>query len=99
VDVGHRCTYKGCYPEDHKVQKITDWPYCNTLTEVQGFLGICGIIRIWVKDFVRHAKPLILLMKKDMEFVWGTDQKASMEDLKQVIVTAPCLRPIDYHTD
>ena len=99
VAVGHHCTYEGCFPEDQKVQKIMDWPDCNTLTKVQGSLGICGIIRIWVKDFVRHAKPLILLMKKDMEFVWGTDQKASMEDLKQVIVTAPCLRPIDYHTD
>src|SRR5882724_677954 len=34
-----------------------------------------------------------------MEFVWGMDQKASMEDLKQAIITAPCLRPIDYHMD
>jgi len=38
-------------------------------------------------------------MKKDMEFVWSTDQKASMEDLKKAIVMAPCLKPIDYHTD
>jgi len=29
----------------------------------------------------------------------GADQKSSMEDLKQAIVTAPCLRPIDYHSD
>jgi len=41
--------------------------------EVWGFLGICGIVRIWVKDFARHAKPLILLTKKDMEFVWDMD--------------------------
>ena len=31
VSVGHHCTYKGCYPEDRKVQKIIDWPDCNTL--------------------------------------------------------------------
>src|SRR5882724_8242511 len=99
VAVGHCCTYEGRYPEDRKVQKIIDWPDCNTLTEVRGFLGICGIVRIWVKDFARRKKPLVLLTKKDTEFVWGTDQKASMEDLKQVIVTAPCLCPINYHTD
>jgi len=29
----------------------------------------------------------------------GHGQKASMEDLKQAIVTAPCLQLIDYHTD
>jgi len=37
VAVGHRCTYEGRYPEDRKVQKIIDWPDCNTLTEVRGF--------------------------------------------------------------
>src|SRR5882724_6573580 len=99
VAVGHCCTYDGCYPEDRKVQKIIDWPDCNTLMEVRGFLGICGIVRIWVQDFARCAKPLILLMKKDTEFVWGTDQKASMEDLKQVIIMVPCLWLIDYHMD
>src|SRR5882724_5530644 len=67
VAVGHHCTYEGRYPEDHKVQKIIDWPDCNTLTEVRGFLGVCGVIRIWVKDFARFAKPLILLTKKDTE--------------------------------
>ena len=96
--VGHHCTYKGYYPEDHKVQKIIVWPDCNTLTEVRGFLGICGIIRIWVKDFVRCTKPLIILTKKDTDFFWGLDQKTSLEDLKQAIITAPCLQPIDYHT-
>src|SRR5882672_10488029 len=33
-----------------------------------------------------------------MEFVWGPDQK-STEDLKQEIITTPCLCPIDYHSD
>jgi len=104
LENGHLCTsgcgcgsslhYEGRYPEDRKVQKIIDWPDCNTLTEVRGFLGVCGIVRIWVKDFARCVKPLILLTKKDTEFVWGTDQKASMEDLKQAIVMAPCLQPI-----
>ena len=62
VAVGHCCTYEGHYPKDHKVQKIIVWPNCNNLMEV---LGICGIVRIWVKDFVRCTKPLILLTKKD----------------------------------
>src|SRR5467141_3870305 len=99
VAVGHRCTYKGCYPQDRKVQKILDWPDCTTLTEVWGFLGVCGIVRIWVKGFAKRAKPLVVLTKKDMDFVWGPDQKSSMEALKQAIITAPCLRPIDYHSD
>ena len=29
----------------------------------------------------------------------GPEQRSAMEDLKQAVVTAPCLRPIDYHSD
>src|SRR5882724_13273373 len=99
VAVGHRCTYEGHYPEDWKFQKILDWPDCNTLTEVCGFLGVCGVVRIWVKDFAKCARPLVILTKKEVDFAWGPEQKASMEDLKQVIIMAPCLRPIDYRSN
>ena len=61
VAVGHKCTYEGRYPEVQKVQKILDWPDCASLTEVCGFLGVCGIVRIWVKDFAKCAKSLVLL--------------------------------------
>ena len=97
--MGHHCTYKRYYPEDWKVEKILDWPDCTTLTEVHRFLGVCGVIWIWVKDFSKCARPLVVLTKKDINFVWGLEQKVSMEDLKQAIVTAPCLWPIDYHSD
>src|SRR5882724_11778778 len=99
VAVGHCCTYEGHYPEDQKVQKILDWPDCNTLTEVHSFLGVCGVIWIWVKDFAKRARPLVIITRKEMDFVWGPEQRASMEDLKQAIITAPCLQPIDYCSD
>ena len=99
VAIGHKCTYEGCYPEDQKVQNILDWPACTSLTEVHGFLGVCGIVRIWVKDFAKCARPLVILMKKDMEFMWGLEQEEAMEDLKQAIVTVLCLQLIDYFCD
>src|SRR5882724_6953712 len=99
VTVSHKCTYGGHYPEDQKVQKILDWTDCTSLTEVCGFLGVCGTVRIWVEDFMKHTRPLVILMKKDIEFMWGSKQKKAMEDLKQAIVMAPCLQPIDYHCD
>ena len=91
VAIGHKCTYEGRYPEDSKVQKIQDWLDCTPLTEVQGFLGVCSIVQIWVKDFAKRARPLVVLTRKDTEFVWGPEQKASMEDLKLAVVSAPCL--------
>jgi len=91
VAISHKCTYRGCYPEDQKVQNILDWLDCTSLTEVHGFLGVCIVVRIWVKDFAKHARPLVILMQKDVEFVWGPEQDKAMEDLKQGIIMAPCL--------
>jgi len=99
VTVSHKCTYGGCYPEDQKVQKILDWLHCTSLTEVCGFLGVCGFVRIWVKDFAKHARLLVVLTKKDMEFMWGPEQEKAMADLKQAIIMAPCLWLIDYCCD
>jgi len=66
----------GCYPEDWKVQKILDWPDCNTPTKVHRFLGVCGVIWIWVKDFSKCARPLVVLTIQNIDFVWGPRQRA-----------------------
>ncbi|KIK17955.1 hypothetical protein PISMIDRAFT_45151, partial [Pisolithus microcarpus 441] len=39
--VGHKVSYEGRIPDETKVQKIKDWPYCTNITEVRGFLGLC----------------------------------------------------------
>ena len=70
VAISHKFSYEGHYPEDQKVQKILDWMDLTSLTEVCSFLGVCGIVRIWVKDFVKCTRPLVVLMKKDIEFMW-----------------------------
>jgi hypothetical protein len=57
VVVGHKCTINGRLPDDTRVQKILDWPICQNLKEVWGFLGTLGTVRIFIKDFAAHAKP------------------------------------------
>ena len=41
--VGHKCTWEGRIPHEKKVQKICDWPECQNLTQVHGFLGVCVV--------------------------------------------------------
>lgn len=53
VVVGHLCTYEGRLPDMARIQKIIDWPTCTNTTEVRGFLGTLGTIRIFIKDFAR----------------------------------------------
>lgn len=97
--VGHRCTVDGRIPDESKVQRIKDWPICESLTEVRAFLGTLGLMRIFIKNFAFHARPLVHLTKKDVEFHFDEPQKKSMEKLKELLINSPALRAIDYTCD
>ncbi|KIK13107.1 hypothetical protein PISMIDRAFT_18225, partial [Pisolithus microcarpus 441] len=98
VVVGHKVLYKGRIPDETKVQKIKDWPYCTNVTEVRGFLGLCSYCCIFIKDFAKHAHPLVELTKKDIPFEFGDEHRAAMEYLKDTIVASPALCSIDYNS-
>ena len=95
--VGHQCSSKGREPVDDRAEKIRTWPTPNSLTEVRGFLGLCGTVRIWIKDFSKIARPLVDLTRKEIPFHWGPEQEEAFEHLKTLVSSAPALRPIDYH--
>jgi hypothetical protein len=40
-----------------------------------------------VKDFSAVAAPLNALLKKGVEFVWGSEQQAALDELKRVLTT------------
>ncbi|KZP03113.1 hypothetical protein FIBSPDRAFT_691909, partial [Athelia psychrophila] len=39
VIVRHRCTYQGREVVQEKLQVITDWPICESVSDIQAFLG------------------------------------------------------------
>src|ERR1700710_566282 len=98
VIVGHKCTIEGCVPEESKVQKIRDWPECQTVSQVRGFLGTCGVLHMFIKDFSKIARPLINLTRKDVTFEFSPDQKYAMQRLKDAVMTSTALRRLDYES-
>jgi hypothetical protein len=94
--VGHKCTIEGRIPHENKVQKIQDWPECSNMTHVCGFLGVCGVVHIFIKDFVKIASPLVNLTCKGIPFEWDNTHRAAMARLKDKIVKSPTLCHIDY---
>ena len=97
--VGHQCSSLGREPVDSRISKIRSWPTPTNTTGVRGFLGICGTVRIWIQDFGKIAKPLHLLTRKDVPFIWGPDQVAAFEQLKELICSTPALKPINYESE
>jgi hypothetical protein len=82
IIVGHKCMADGRMPDESRVQKILDWPIFRNLMEVRGFLGTLGTIRVFIKDFAAHAKPLVQLTQKDVEFEFGEEQVLAIEKIE-----------------
>jgi Integrase zinc binding domain/RNase H-like domain found in reverse transcriptase len=97
--VGHRCTPRGRIPDDSFIAKISAWGPCQDLSDVRAFLGTVGVLRIFIRNFAHRAHALTMLTRKLQPFVFGADQLAAQEDLKQAVLTSPALRPIDYTSD
>ena len=94
--VGHKCTFEGCIPHNKKVQKIHNWPQCQNITQVCGFLGVCGVICIFIKGFASIARLLVNRTWKGVSFMWEEPQRIVMQRLKDAICLSPALRHLDY---
>jgi len=90
------CSYQGHVPDDSKVSKICNWPPCQNRTEVCGFLGTAGTVRIWIKDFAAISHPLVHLMRNSVPFVWGEHEQAAMDTLKSTVAASPAIHPLNY---
>jgi hypothetical protein len=96
VILGQRCNYEGRVPHKAKMQKIQDWPIPIDVTGVRSFLGTCGLVRIFIKDFAKHARPLVNLTCKDITFDFGAEEIATMENIKDLVTRSPALCPLNY---
>jgi hypothetical protein len=99
IIIGQKCTPQGRLPDDEKVSKIRNWPPLTTTKEARGFLGLCGTVRIWIKNYSHLARPITELWRKSEEFIWNDRRQEAFDTLKELISSAPALNPIDYTTD
>ena len=97
--LGHRCTIDGRLPDQSRVEKIVNWGPCKDLTDVRAFVRTIGVCQLFIKNFAHWAHHLVKLTRKGVEWEFGPDQQAAMDDLKQALLTSPALRPINYKSD
>jgi len=51
---------------------------------------------MFIRNFAHRVHALTRLTRKDQPFVFGPEQIAAQEDLKQALLDSPALRPINY---
>jgi hypothetical protein len=57
-------TPRGIEVDEAKIEAIKSWPIPATLTQLQGFLGLVGFYRRFMRDFSTIAAPLNDLTKR-----------------------------------
>ena len=96
--VSHKCSFKGWILHEAKIQKIRDWPECENLMQVRGFLGTCSMLQIFIRNFAAITGPLVGLTRKRIPFKWGNAQCAAMIHLKDEIIQSLALQHLDYES-
>ena len=96
--LGAEVALDGAHVLHEVTAKLAKWPSCRNLTEVGGFLGTVGVVRSWIHDFAKIAKPLTVLTKKMLlhEFEWSEEAQDAMDLLKHLAMTAMPVRSLDY---
>jgi hypothetical protein len=59
--------------------------------DIWSFLGLAGYYRMFIKGFSKISRPMTELLEKDKKFEWTSACKASFQELKKRLTTAPIL--------
>ena len=88
--LGHIISAEGVRMDPEKVRAIVDWPTPENLTQLRGFLGLCGFYYKKFSGYSCHAAPMTDFLKKGA-FFWTPEAQAFFERFKEIMTTCAVL--------
>ena len=95
VFMGRLVSKYGIGPTGEKVRAVLESSRPATPTEVRSFLGMVGFSARFIPNFATIAEPLRAISRQGVPLVWGSEQEASFQELKQQLASAPVLAYFD----
>ena len=100
--LGHIASGDGLHPNPDKVAAIVEWPSCQNISEVRGFLNIAGYYRRFIRAFAKEASPLYKLLegspRRGTPIQWNEECECAMQSLKGKLTSADLLvHPVPWH--
>ena len=77
----------GLSPSEAKVAAVKALPYPTCVKELQSVLGLLNYYRTFVPNFSAKAKPLNCLLGKGVPYVWGAEQTAAFNSIRDEMCT------------
>ena len=65
---------KGIEMEEEKVNGVLSWPEPKNIKDIRKFLSLANYYRRFIKDFAQVARPINILMRKDVKWQWRVEQ-------------------------
>jgi len=96
--LGHKCDFEGRKPTEDRVGVIMRWTKFGNLSDVRSFLGVTGVLRAFIPNYGLRANELQKLTRKGVPFVWGPKQIESANLVKDGVLSAKAIRPLDIHS-
>jgi hypothetical protein len=90
-NLGHVISSAGVSTDDSKIRDVREWPVSTDLKQLRGFLCLSGYYRKFVRNYGALSRPLSNLLRKNTPFVWTCETQASLQALKDALVSAPVL--------
>ncbi|GAB0205249.1 hypothetical protein GRJ2_002990500 [Grus japonensis] len=81
------------------INKIAAMSPPTNKKETQAFLGVVGFWRMHIPNYSLIVRPLYHITRKKNDFKWGPEQRQAFEQIKQEIVHAVALGPVQTEQD
>ena len=92
IVLGHTVSKKGIEVDKAKVELISNLPTPKCVKNIRSFLGHVGFYRRFMRDFSAIARPLCILLAKDVPFAWSQACEDAFDKLKTMLVSPPIMR-------
>ncbi|MCP4488961.1 MAG: DDE-type integrase/transposase/recombinase, partial [Gammaproteobacteria bacterium] len=94
--LGHVISQDGIRPELRRIEAVRNFPVPKDVKAIRSFCGLAGYYRKFIANFGSIAAPLYQLTKKNVKFIWSTEQQQAFDTLRKKLCEAPLLILPDY---
>jgi hypothetical protein len=93
--LGHLISSQGVRADPSKLDSMLQWPLPHSIKSLQGFLGLTGYYRKFIRGYRVIVAPLTALLKKN-SFYWNPLATAAFNKLKEAVTSPPVLQLPDF---